>query len=265
MDTVRVEEPVKGVAVVVLDRPESLNAMSRELVRELTATLDEIAGDRSVRAVVLTGAGRGFSSGHDLASIAELMGDDVSVQDRLDVQDMFAGVPLRIRSLPQPVIAAVNGPAAGGGLAMALAADTRVCSESARFNAAFVRLGISGCDVGVSYLLPRVVGPTLAFEMMLTGRLIDADEALRSGLVLRVVPDGKVVDAAVDIAELIMRNSPMGIRQTKQVMWTALELPTLQAAVDLENRTQLLCVESSDHLEALDAFRSKREPVFHDR
>src|SRR3954452_17273089 len=119
--------------------------------------------------------------------------------------------------MPQPVIAAVNGPAAGGGLALALAADTRVCSESARFNAAFVRLGISGCDMGVSYLLPRIVGPTVAFEMMLTGRLIDAPEAVRVGLVLDVVPDGSVVAAAIEIASRIVANAPLAVRMTKQV------------------------------------------------
>jgi enoyl-CoA hydratase len=162
------------------------------------------------------------------------------------------------------VIAAVNGPAAGGGLALALAADTRVCSESARFNAAFVRLGISGCDVGVSYLLPRTVGPTVAFEMMLTGRLIDATEARRVGLVLDVVPDGTVVDAALEIAKRILANSPFAVRMTKQVMWTNLDAADLDAAIQLENRTQILCAHTKDHHEAVAAFVERRPAMFTD-
>ena len=137
-----------------------------------------------------------------------------------------------------------------------------MCSESARFNAAFVRIGLSGCDVGVSYLLPKVVGPTLAFEMMLTGRLIDAAEAARAGLVLRVVPDGQVVDAALEIAEAILANSPFGVWMTKEVMWANLDAPSLQAALDLENRTQILSTFSPDAREAILAFVEKRPAQF---
>ena len=137
-----------------------------------------------------------------------------------------------------------------------------MCSESARFNAAFVRIGLSGCDVGVSYLLPKVVGPTLAFEMMLTGRRIDAAEAARAGLVLRVVPDGQVVDAALEIAEAILANSPFGVWMTKEVMWANLDAPSLQSALDLENRTQILSTFSPDAREAIMAFVEKRPAQF---
>jgi enoyl-CoA hydratase len=183
----------------------------------------------------------------------------------MEHQHMYAALTLRVRSIPQPVIAAVNGPAAGGGLALALASDTRLCAASARFNAAFVRLGLSGCDVGVSYLLPRIVGPTLAFEMMLTGRLIDADEALRAGLVLRVVPDGEVVPAALEIAHQIQANSPFGVRMTKEVMWSNLDAPSLEAAIELEDRTQILCSFTKDQREAISAFIEKRTATFDDR
>jgi len=234
------------------------------LMRELYARLGEIGVDRAIRVVVLTGAGRGFSSGHDLADIADGIGDGDSdvVAGGMRHQQLYAEIIPRLRALPQPVIAAVNGAAAGGGLALALGADTRVCSESARFNAAFVRIGLSGCDVGVSYLLPKVVGPTLAFEMMLTGRLIDAAEAARAGLVLRVVPDGQVVDAALEIAEAILANSPFGVWMTKEVMWANLDAPSLQAALDLENRTQILSTFSPDAREAIMAFVEKRPAQF---
>jgi enoyl-CoA hydratase len=181
-----------------------------------------------------------------------------SAEDALADQERFAGLVMRIRSLPQPVIAAVNGPAAGGGLALALAADTRVCSSSARFNAAFVRIGLSGCDMGVSYLLPRLVGPTVAFEMMLTGRLVDAQEAFERGLVLRVVADGGVVEAALDVARAICANTPLGVRLTKQTMWANLEAPSLANAIELENRTQVLCVQTEGFQEAVATFLQRR-------
>ncbi len=258
MPHVLVERNADGVALVTLNRPETLNAMNLELVAELHAVLDVVGSDDDCRAVVITGAGRGFCSGHDLS---EMQGG-FTVPEGTHVQEAFAGIVQAVHAVPQPVIAAVNGPAAGGGLAIALAADTRVCSESANFNAAFVRLGISGCDVGVSYLLPRVVSPTLAFEMMLSGRLIDAAEAARSGLVLRVVPDGEVVDEAVRVANGILRNSPFAVRMTKKAMWANLDAPSLESAIELENRTQILCTQTRDFHEALSAFVERRDPNY---
>jgi enoyl-CoA hydratase len=263
MNTILLDRPNDDVVVITLNRPKSLNSMTMELVRELHQTCDELANDDSCRVVILTGAGRGFCSGHELGDFDDGTGDGYfSIQAGIKVQEAFAGLTQRVNSLPQAVIAAVNGPAAGGGLALALAADTRVCSQSARFNAAFVRLGISGCDVGVSYLLPRIVGPTVAFEMMLTGRLIDAEEAHRVGLVLDVVPDGEVVDTALEIAERIVANAPLAVRMTKQVMWANLDAPDLNAAIQLENRTQVVCVQTKDHHEAVAAFVQKRPGKF---
>lgn len=267
MSDVRTEARGDGIVVVTLDRPESLNSMTLELVRELHDVFGRLGGDDSCRAIVLTGAGRGFSSGHDLGEMqeSEADGDLANVAAGMEVQEAFASLTTTMRDTPRPIVAAVNGPAAGGGLSLALAADTRVASESARFNAAFVRIGLSGCDVGVSYLLPRIVGPTLAFEMMLTGRLVDADEAARHGLVLRVVPDGEVVDAAIEIAEQIAANAPFGVRMTKQVMWANLDAPSLEAALALENRTQILCTRTADQREAIAAFVERRPPRFEGR
>jgi enoyl-CoA hydratase len=163
------------------------------------------------------------------------------------------------------VIAAVNGPAAGGGLALALGADIRVAAASARFNVAFVRIGLSGCDIGVSWMLPRLIGASKAWELMLTGRIIDAETADRIGLVSRVVPDGEVVDAALAIADEIIANSPFGVWMTKEVMWSNLEIGSLHAGIDLENRTQILTTFTEDMQEAMRAFLEKRPPEFRNR
>jgi len=261
MNTVLTEEVGDGITVVTLNRPETLNSMTVELVRDLHGLCDTIAADARCRVVILTGAGRGFCSGHDLEGFGAV-GQGSSIPKDLQHQEMYAGLIARVNTLPQAVIAAVNGPAAGGGLALALAADTRVCSESARFNAAFIRLGVSGCDVGVSYLLPRIVGPTLAFEMMLSGRLIDAEEAKRTGLVLDVVPDGEVLAAAVSIAHRVIANAPFAVRMTKQVMWRNLDAPSLAAAIELENRTQILCAQTRDMRESVAAFVERRPAAF---
>jgi len=268
MTTVRRETIDPGITLLTLDRPERLNAMSRELVRDLHDALADVADDRECRVVILTGAGRGFCAGLDLKETGDIATD---VADggggppaALRGQQQIASLVTRLRSLSKPVIAAVNGPASGGGLALALACDVRVAAESARFNVAFIRVGLSGCDIGVSYLLPRLLGASRAFELMLTGRMIDAPEADRIGLVSKVVPDGKVVDAALETAELIRANSPFGVWMTKEVMWDNLEASSLQAAIDLENRTQLLASYTGDMREAMAAFVEKRPPRFSD-
>ena len=267
MTTVRREHPADGVVQLTLDRPDRLNAMNFELISDLHDALDDIAGDRACRVVVITGAGRGFCAGLDLKGTGTAPGAAGlgPVQAGLKGQQHIARLVPHLRSLPQPVIAAVNGPAAGGGLALALASDIRIAAASARFNVAFVRIGLSGCDIGVSYLLPRLIGAARAFELMLTGRIIDAEEAARIGLVLKVVPDGTVVDAALETAALIARNSPFGVQMTKEVMWSALEVNSVQAAIDLENRTQLLTSQTEDMREAIAAFLAKRDPVWNNR
>ena len=178
------------------------------------------------------------------------------------VQKLIAGLVPRMRAVPQPIIAAVNGAASGGGLALALASDVRIAARSARFNVAFIRVGLSGCDVGVSWMLPRLIGASRAFELLLTGRLIDAQEADRIGLVTRVVDDEHVVESALETADLIVGNSPFGVRMTKEVMWSQLEIGSLTAGIDLENRTQVLSSFTGDMNEAMAAFVAKRAPKF---
>jgi enoyl-CoA hydratase len=181
------------------------------------------------------------------------------------VQHRIASLIPRLRSLRVPVIAAVNGPAAGGGLALALGSDVRIAAASARFGVAFIKIGLSGCDIGVSWLLPRLVGASRAHELMLTGRVIDAAEAERIGLVARVVPDDELLDEALVTARQIRSNTPLGVWLTKEAMWSALEIPSQRAAIDVENRQQILASLTDDMSEAVSAFLEKREPDYGNR
>jgi enoyl-CoA hydratase len=264
MATVRSETIEDGITLLTLDRPDRLNAMSHELVGDIHAALDAVAADRDCRVVIVTGEGRGFCAGLDLKGTGTAPGGDEwgGPGAGLIGQQHIARLIPHLRSLRQPVIAAVNGPAAGGGLALALGCDIRIAAASARFNVAFVRIGLSGCDIGVSWMLPRLIGASRAFELMLTGRIIDADEAARLGLVIDVVPDGQVVDAALTTARLIAANSPFGVWMTKEVMWSALEIGSLHAGIDMENRTQILTSFGADMREAWTAFLEKRPPDF---
>src|SRR5258708_10381359 len=265
-DAVLVEHARPGIVVLTLNRPERLNAMNYDLVRGLYDALDELENDRSCRVIVLTGAGRGFCAGFDRSQGASppTTAGLGRAQAGMTVQKLIAGLVPKMRSVPQPVIAAVNGAAPGGGLALALASDVRVAAESARFNVAFIRVGLSACDIGVSWMLPRMIGASRAFELLLTGRFIDAAEADRVGLVTRVVPDGHVLDSALETAEMIVGNSPFGVRMTKEVMWSQLEIGSLQAGIDLEDPAQVLSSFTGDLPEAMAAFAEKRPPRFND-
>ncbi|WTW98934.1 enoyl-CoA hydratase-related protein [Streptomycetaceae bacterium NBC_01309] len=264
MSMVRVERPEAGIAVVTLDRPERLNALSFELVDDLHAALDEVGADNSVRVAVLTGAGRGFCSGLDLRGIGP---SSVSAGLRppaggMRSQAHIADLGPHLRRIPQPVIAAINGPAFGGGLALACACDLRIAVRSARLSVQAVKLGVSGCEMGVSYTLPRLVGGSRAHELMLTGREFDAVEAERIGLVARVVDDGQALDAALETARTLLSYSPFGLAMTKEVMWANLDAPSFEHAVHLENRTQILAGTSGDIIEAAKAFAEGRPPVW---
>jgi enoyl-CoA hydratase len=256
MPTVKRSELGPGVALLTLDRPERLNALNRELVEDLHMALDDVAADETVRVVVLTGAGRGFCAGLDLKE--PMTGD--GVVGSLAAQERIAGIMLKLHALPQPVIAAVNGAAAGGGLALALASDVRLAAPEARFNVAFVKIGVSGADMGTSYFLPRIVGAGHASELMLTGRLVGAEEAARIGLANRVVPPGELLDAARDLAAEIVANAPFGVRMTKEVLRHNVDAQSAAAAIALENRTQILAVQTGQIVEAMTAFAEKRPP-----
>ena len=256
--------PRDGIAQLTLNRPAKLNAMTSVLVQSLHDQLDAIAVDPTVRVVVLTGAGRGFCAGLDLGGYgtAPHSAGFGRTQAGFATQKHIASLIPHLRSLPQPVIAAVNGPAAGGGFALVLGSDIRLASRSARFNAAFIRIGLSACDIGTSWLLPRLIGASRAQELMLTGRVFDADEAYRIGLVVDLVDDQSLLEAAYATADLVMANAPFGVSLTKEGMWTALEIPGMQAAIDLENRQQIMASATADHREAMTAFIQGRPPTF---
>jgi enoyl-CoA hydratase/carnithine racemase len=262
-DSVQISRPTDHVLVITLNRPDRLNAMNADLVVALHDAFNHAAADRDCRVVILTGAGRGFCAGLDLKGYDENESSAArGIPKGMAVQKAISSLPVRMRSLPQPIIAAVNGAASGGGLALVLASDIRLSSASARYNVAFVRIGISGCDVGTSWLLPRIVGAARAQELMLTGRLIDADEALRIGLVVDVVPDDILLAVALAKADEVLGNSPLGVSFTKEAMWAALEIPGMQTAIELENRQQVLLGGSQDRIEAATAFLQNRRPEF---
>jgi enoyl-CoA hydratase/carnithine racemase len=265
MDTVRIERPNDDVAVITLDRPDRLNAMSFELVDDLHAALDTVHADNSCRVVVLTGAGRGFCAGLDLKSIGSASvtnGIGGGPRAGMRSQAHIASLVPHVRDIQQPVIAAINGPAYGGGFALACACDIRIAAESARMGVQFIKVGVSGCDIGISYTLPRLVGAARAHELMLTARDVHADEALRIGLVARVVPDGELLDAAMALASTICSYSPFGVIMTKEVMHANVDASSVEAAIHLENRTQILAGTSGDIAEAARAFVEKRAPVW---
>lgn len=266
-ETVLVSRPADGVVQVTLHRPERLNTMDHSLVTELHEVLDALATDRDCRVVVLTGAGRAFCAGLDLRGYGdpereELMGWPLATLDR---QREIARLTQKIHDLPQPVIAAVNGAAAGGGLALVLASDVRIAADPAVFAVSFIRAGFSACDIGVSWLLPRIVGAGHAHELMLTGRRFDAAEAERIGMLHRVVPGDELLDIALAKAAEIMLNPPASVSLTKQGMWAALEMPTLATAIEFENRQQVITAMTVDADEARAAFLERRPPSYQHR
>lgn len=265
MPSVQISKPAEGITQVTLNRPDNLNTMNAELVGELGDALTEINADRDCRVVILTGAGRGFCAGLDLKGY----GDDPQaradnpVMTGLDRQREIVALALQLHQLRQPVIAAVNGPAAGGGLALVCASDVRIAAEPAIFAVSFIRAGFSACDIGVSWLLPRIVGAGHAHELMLTGRRFDSAEALRIGLVTDVVEPDRLLETAIEKAKEIMLNPPFSVELTKQGMWLAVENPSFAAAVELENRQQILTAMTADAKEASAAFLEKRAPTYH--
>jgi enoyl-CoA hydratase len=262
--TVRTEGTA-GISVVEMDDAARYNALTTGMVSDLKDAFADVRNDRTVRAVVFTGAGKGFCSGANMGGGDEL---PERARDRGPVglvqmsQEHIAELILAIRELPQPVIAAVHGAAIGGGLALALACDLRVASDDATFAAHFIKVGLSSCDVGTSYLLPRIVGPTIAAELMLTGRRFTAEEGASFGFLNRVVPRDELLAAAVELGELIAANSEYGVYTTKIGLWANLDAPSLRYAIELENRTQVLGTFTGNMTEAGRAFVEKRDPVW---
>jgi enoyl-CoA hydratase/carnithine racemase len=247
---------------LTLNRPEALNAMSRTMMLELQHYFGALYTDHSVRVVIVRGAGRGFCAGLDLKEDrADEPGGAVT---GLRVQRRVSEIVMRMRRAPQPIISLIHGPASGGGFALALASDLRLAGPKARMNAAFIRIGLSACDVGVSYFLPRLVGSALASELLLTGRFIDAERARAVGLVSDVVADDALEDAGRALAGEILANSPIGVRLTKECLNMSVDAGSLEAVIAMEDRQQILASTTGDMREGVAAFFEKRAPEYRD-
>ncbi|MGZ4189777.1 MAG: enoyl-CoA hydratase-related protein [Actinomycetota bacterium] len=266
MSTVRVDKRSDHVTVVTLDRPEVLNAMSVELCDDLLAALDAVGRDNRCRVLVLTGAGRGFCSGLDLDDHGVLPNIDGLTVPRLGPLAMrhYSRLTPAMRRVPQPIIAAINGPAYGGGMCLALAADIRIAGASALFNATGLVNGLTSTELGASWLLPRLIGASHANDILLTGRVVDAPEALRLGLVSRVVPDERLLDEALETAESMSRFSIYGLQMTKRALWANLEVSSLDTAIEFEDRNQLMLGYTDNLPEAIRARNEGRAPVYTD-
>ncbi|MEM5518322.1 enoyl-CoA hydratase/isomerase family protein [Henriciella sp. AS95] len=251
------------VMTITLNRPDQLNAMNKGLVKDLRNIFQALYWERSVRVVVLRAAGRAFCAGLDLkeASVTD-SSSDRDVAALLDGQRSIAEIYVAMRRCPQPIICCVQGAASGGGFALALASDIRILSEDARMNAAFIRIGLSACDMGVSYFMPRMLGMSKASEFMLTGRFISATEALELGLANRVVAPEALEKEAASFCEDMLRATPMGLRLTKDVLNLSIDAQGLEAVMALEDRNQMLTSQDPNFREGVAEFMEKRKPNY---
>jgi enoyl-CoA hydratase len=266
MSLVEVEAVDEAIRIVRLNRPERLNALSIDLAVELDRRLAEVGEDNLVRVVILTGAGRAFCSGLDLKDYGIIPNIDHLSVHRIASRSMgiYSQLTRRLRAIPQPVIAAVNGSAFGGGMCLGLGADLRIAAESAEFNATGIVNGLTSAEMGAGWILPRLIGAANSNDLLLTGRRIDAAEALRVGLVSRVVPDDSLLEEAIGMARSMARYSHHGLEATKQALWVEQEISSLHAAIEFEDRNQLMAGFTDNLPEAIRAFDEGRDPVFLD-
>jgi enoyl-CoA hydratase/carnithine racemase len=260
METLTLEALPGDIAVLRMNRPERMNSQTVKMFTEYNTAAMALR-DSGARALILTSTGeRAFCAGFDLEEIDVIT--TMGVRQFLKFQETATGGIQALRHLPFPVIAVIHGAATGGGLALALAADIRLAAPTAKFSAAFVKVGLSIGELGTSYNLTRIIGPAKAAEIGYTGRLVDAEEAAAIGLVNRVVPSVSLLDEALAMATLIASNSPGGVRMSKRAIQRNQEITSYAAALELENRGQALMSRTEDMPEALAAFKEKREPVF---
>lgn len=256
------------IGLLTLNRPERLNAIDHGMLSELRAFFDARRRDYATRVLVITGAGRGFCAGLDLKAGGEQgpwQPGVGPVQELMTFQEDIADLMTKMRDCPQPIIAAVNGAATGGGLSIAIASDMRVGTEHARFACSYLNLGLGGADVGSSYFLPKLVGASHAADLLYSGRIVDADEAKAMGLLTRLVSPEELLPAAFAIAEgMVRKASPFGLRLTKQVLNETVNGIPLETALKLENRNQVVASQTADAAEARRAWAEKRDPAWRD-
>jgi len=261
-EPVLIERPEPGLAVLRLNRPERANAMDLDAVAQLHRAIDSLSADDAIRAVILTGNGHAFCAGLDLKAMLDEQGElRQDAADGYELQERFESTVRRLRASNKAIIAAVNGAAVGFGFALTLGADIRVASTAASFHVGAVRIGLTAGECGISYHLPRLIGASRAFEVMLTGRPIGAAEADRVGLVSQLTEPDQLMTQAHACAQQVLRNSPYSTRHTKRLMWANLD-GSLESALELENRAQVLGLQNADFAEAARAFVAKREPKF---
>ena len=266
-DLVQITTPQDGTAVITLNRPERMNSMSFELMVPFAEAISEVSEMNEIRSVILTGAGTGFCAGADTRDTEPPPNIDGMTLTRIATKAMtvLADLIPAMQRMPQPVIAAVNGPAIGGGMILATGADIRIAAESAYFRAAGINNGLTATELGVSFLLPRAIGSSRAFDIMLTGRDVTANEAAEIGLVSKVVPDAQLMETALETARAINGWSQQGVTLTKRMMWAGLETNSLRAAIELESHTQLFVrLTTQNFEEAQRARKDGRPPAFQD-
>jgi enoyl-CoA hydratase len=257
--TILFEEIEAGIGLLTLNRPHRLNALNLEMLDELYDLFRKLDKEPDVRVLILTGAGRGFCSGADLRderlSSEEGMRAFTSAPIHLEeIQKKYCGIIKELRRISQPVIAAVNGPAAGGGLSMVLASDIVFASPEASFTPSFINIGLSGGELGTSYFLPRMVGMARASEILMTGRTVEAEEADRIGMLTRLVPPEVLLETAKETARQMLEKSARGLRLTKETIRQNLDAPSLENAVELENRNQSMLCTAPEFFEAVARF-----------
>ena len=251
------------VEIATLNRPDRLNALDEALVDELNAYFGRLADRPDVRVVILRGSGRGFCAGLDIQE--DRSSDETPVLRTLRTQTAIGNIYRKMRACPQPIVALGHGAACGGGLSLLLASDVRYATPDFRCNAAYIRIGLGGCDMASSYFLPRLVGASLAAEMILTGRFIDAERALRAGLVSEIVAPDELLVRGLALADEMLATSPHGLRLSKQALSLNIDAQSLDAAMAIEDRQQVILSATEDHREALTAFLAKRAPEYRER
>ncbi|MEE4352243.1 MAG: enoyl-CoA hydratase/isomerase family protein [Desulfatiglans sp.] len=260
-ETLKFGEPESGIGLITLNRPARLNALSLDMVSDLRKIFGLLRDREEVRVLIITGEGKGFCSGADLKN--SLMrkteqGWDTAAEHLYTVQKKYSEMILEMKRLPQPIVAAVNGVAAGGGMCLAMVSDVALASRQATFIPSFANIGLTGGDLGSSFFLPRIVGLHRAFEILLTGRTVTAEEAERIGLVSKVVEEGETLEAAMETARMMLSKNPVALRLTKEVVYQNMSAPSLEAALELENRNQSICCLTPHFLEAVERFNKEK-------
>ena len=278
-ETINFELQPNGIGIITLNRPEKLNALSFQMIKDLHFLLDHLMTNLDCRVVILKAKGKAFCAGLDLKESTILQSkkkppklkekffflkapEKDIIKAKIYAQMYTSQIIIKMRKIHQPIIALINGAASGAGFALALASDVRIASESARLNNAFIKVGFSGADLGVSYFLPRLIGMSRAAEILYTGRFIDANESKKIGIVSKVCSESELLDEALKVAENFLEKSPLGLRMTKQAINATMDSPSLETITQIENITQMLCSTSPDIMEGIQSFFDKRKPKY---